>query len=91
MFLRISGRVQGVNYRNSAKRQADELGLIGWVRNTSEGTVELLVGGEGPEVEALITWCGTGPQRAEVTEVEARPATEAQLETLPEVGFQVRR
>lgn len=83
--------MQGVNYRNSTKRQADELGLVGWVRNTSGGAVELLIGGEGPAVDSLITWCRTGPQRAEVTEVADRPASEEELSSLPGAGFEVRR
>ncbi len=83
--------MQGVNYRNSAERQADELGLIGWVRNTSDGAVELLVGGEGPAVDSLLSWCHEGPTHAEVTAVEAREATAEELTTLPELGFEVRR
>lgn len=46
-FARVTGRVQGVSYRASAKAEADEFGLIGWVRNTADGAVELLTGGEG--------------------------------------------
>ncbi|TLP73260.1 acylphosphatase [Nesterenkonia sphaerica] len=89
--VRVTGTVQGVNFRNSAKRQAEELGLVGWVRNTPDGAVELLIGGDGPAVEALISWCGTGPKRAEVTSVETREASAAELQALPAEGFRVRR
>ncbi|NDK31326.1 acylphosphatase [Nesterenkonia haasae] len=87
----VTGTVQGVNYRNSAKRQADELGLVGWVRNTPDEAVELLIGGDGPAVDSFISWCAKGPRRAEVTSVDTREATDEELQTLPRAGFEVRR
>lgn len=90
-FARVTGKVQGVNYRNATKRQADELGLVGWVSNTDDGAVELLVGGAGPMVEALLSWCRRGPKRAEVDSVEDREAAAEELKTLPDSGFEVRR
>lgn len=90
-FARITGEVQGVSYRASAKAEADELGLTGWVRNTADGAVELLLGGEGPDVGALLRWAQQGPAAAEVAEVRSRPATEEELRTLPPAGFEVRR
>lgn len=89
--VHVTGTVQGVNYRNSAKRQADDLELIGWVRNASDGAVEMLIGGEGPAVDSFISWCAKGPKRAEVSSVDTREATEEQLQTLPSIGFEVRR
>lgn len=90
-FARITGRVQGVAFRASAKEEADELGLVGWVRNTDDGAVELLVGGEGPAVEALLRWAEEGPAAAEVSSLEAREADEQELQTLPDTGFEIRR
>ncbi|WHS35886.1 acylphosphatase [Auritidibacter ignavus] len=90
-FVRITGTVQGVNFRNSAKQQADQLGLVGWVANTEDGAVELVVGGSSPEVDSLLAWCHTGPERAEVTEVQDREASNRELAELPESGFHVRR
>ncbi|GAA1454142.1 acylphosphatase [Nesterenkonia lacusekhoensis] len=90
-FARITGRVQGVAFRASAKEEADELGLIGWVRNTDDGAVELLVGGEGPAVDALLRWAEEGPGAAEVGSVQAREAAEEELQTLPGTGFEIRR
>lgn len=87
----ISGRVQGVAYRAAAKAEADDLGLIGWVRNTADGAVELLVGGDGPAVEALLRWAGKGPEAAEVTEVQQWEADEQDLASLPQAGFEIRR
>lgn len=90
-FIRITGRVQGVNYRNSAKRRADELRLTGWVRNTSDGAVELLAGGDPTAVDELIAWCHQGPQNAVVDSVAAREATAEELTTFPDFGFEVRK
>lgn len=90
-LARVTGTVQGVNYRNAAKRQADELSLLGWVRNTDDGAVELLIGGDGPAVDSLLAWCRRGPRRAEVDAVDEREASVEELESLPGSGFVVRR
>lgn len=90
-FARITGRVQGVNYRASAREQAEDLGLTGWVRNTGDAAVEVLVGGEGPAVDSLIRWCRSGPRRARVENVEIREADAEELATLPASGFAIRR
>lgn len=70
VHLRVFGRVQGVWYRGSAQRAAVGLGLGGWVRNRSDGTVEAVA--EGPEdaVEAFVQWCHRGPELATVEGVE---------------------
>jgi acylphosphatase len=65
----ISGRVQGVYFRASAKEQASELGLVGEVRNLEDESVEVLVAGEEQKVEQLIAWCHIGPPSARVEEV----------------------
>ncbi|HYE55916.1 MAG TPA: acylphosphatase, partial [Chitinophagaceae bacterium] len=66
----IRGKVQGVYFRVSAKKVADELGLRGEVRNLRDGSVEVLVVGEEEKVRELADWCHRGPSRAEVREVE---------------------
>ena len=68
--LLISGKVQGVFYRASAKETADRLNLRGWIRNTKKGNVEALVTGDNPSVQAFITWCKTGPKNARVKEIK---------------------
>ena len=67
--LVIEGRVQGVWFRDSTRRQALALGVSGWVRNRRDGSVEVLA--EGPEgpVTQLIAWCQHGPSGARVTQV----------------------
>jgi acylphosphatase len=62
----ISGRVQGVAFRQSTVDEAQPLGLEGWVRNLPDGRVEVLAEGARPQVEALVTWCRRGPRLARV-------------------------
>jgi acylphosphatase len=67
--VQIRGRVQGVFYRATCARQAEALGVSGWVRNTADGTVEAVFEGETSAVEAITRWCRTGPAGARVDEV----------------------
>lgn len=64
--IRVSGRVQGVGYRISLQDEAQRRGVTGWVRNRRDGTVEALLQGPGPAVEAVITWARRGPPGARV-------------------------
>ena len=61
--LRVYGLVQGVYYRHSTIQQAQRLGLHGWVRNRSDGSVEALVQGAADAVQTLIAWAHQGPAR----------------------------
>jgi acylphosphatase len=63
----ISGWVQGVYFRASARDVADAQRLSGWVRNRMDGTVEAVVEGEKDAVQAFIAWCHGGPPGAQVT------------------------
>ncbi len=67
--LRIRGLVQGVFYRDSTRREAQRLGLRGWVRNRSDGSVEAVARGPSEQVAALIDWCHEGPAPARGVEV----------------------
>jgi acylphosphatase len=69
--LRIHGRVQGVFYRGWSVAAARALGLRGWVRNRSDGSVEMLVQGEAAQVEEMIARCRAGPPAARVERIEA--------------------
>jgi acylphosphatase len=84
---RVTGLVQGVYYRASAAERAEQLGLSGWVRNTSDGAVELEAEGPEDRVEELVSWCRRGPPAAEVREV----TTEWVPATGGDRGFRVRR
>jgi acylphosphatase len=63
----VSGRVQGVFYRDSCRAEAQRLGVRGWVRNRADRTVEVVAEGPRDRVEQLLTWCRQGPPRATVT------------------------
>lgn len=68
--LTISGKVQGVFYRESMRTQAERLNVTGWVRNRSDGTVEAMVQGTAEAVAAIIAWARRGPKQAQVLKVE---------------------
>ena len=84
--LRIHGRVQGVFYRAWSADEARLLGVRGWVRNRSDGTVERLVAGAEEAVERMIERCRQGPPAARVERVEVEPSDEA-----APAGFEKRR
>ena len=68
--IKIFGKVQGVFFRKSAKDEAVKLGLVGWVRNNNDGSVELLAAGEKEKLDEFVSWCKAGPALAEVENVE---------------------
>ena len=68
--LRIHGRVQGVWFRESMRQEAQRLGIVGWVRNRDDGTVESVVQGTAPAVETITEWARRGPDGALVTRLE---------------------
>jgi acylphosphatase len=70
LHLLIHGRVQGVFFRDSMRREAQRLALTGWVRNTAEGTVEAIVQGEQAALEKIVQWAQHGPSQAQVSQVE---------------------
>lgn len=67
----VSGVVQGVGYRQSCRHVARSLGLVGWVRNNPEGTVELLAQGDEAAIDVLTAWVWDGPSHARVSGVES--------------------
>lgn len=67
----VRGRVQGVFYRAETQQSARRLGLTGWVRNVSDGSVELVACGERTKLDELERWLWQGPPRANVDEVVA--------------------
>jgi acylphosphatase len=67
----VQGGVQGVNFRSTTQSRARRLGLAGWVRNRSDGTVEVLAQGPKPALEQLLQFLHQGPPAASVSAVQA--------------------
>jgi len=70
----VSGLVQGVGYRFSTVRAAEQLGVAGWARNLADGRVEVHAQGAPAAVAALVDWLRQGPPAAEVSGLRAEPA-----------------
>jgi len=68
--LKIYGRVQGVAFRWSARSKAEDLNLVGWVKNVNDGTVECQVEGGEVQLEKFLEWIKNGPRFAKVNEVK---------------------
>jgi acylphosphatase len=65
----ICGKVQGVNYRHSAKVEADRLGVKGFIKNEANGDVYLEIEGEEEQLNKMIRWCRIGPAKSRVSEI----------------------
>lgn len=72
--VRISGQVQGVFFRVWAKEKADQLGVMGWIRNRLGGEVEGLFVGPEEAVDALVAVCREGPKGALIDDIKTEPA-----------------
>ena len=73
----VTGRVQGVGFRWSARRAAERIGVAGWVRNTGDEAVEAHVEGPDERVDAMLAWLARGPDGATVKQVEIEEASAA--------------
>ena len=65
----VDGQVQGVWYRESCRREAEEQGVAGWVRNNEDGSVEAVLEGEPEPVSRVLEWMRHGPPHSMVTRV----------------------
>jgi acylphosphatase len=72
--FRVTGRVQGVFFRASARQVGEGLGLQGWVRNRGDGAVEGHLQGDDTTVQAMLDWCREGPPHAAVERLTWEPA-----------------
>ena len=72
MHLIVTGRVQGVFYRSTAKRSAMDLKLKGYVKNMEDGSVEIKAEGPEEKLQEFLDWCWKGPENAEVKNIEIR-------------------
>ncbi len=80
----VTGRVQGVFFRDSTCREARRRGVAGWVTNRADGSVEAVLEGEAGAVDALVAWMRRGPARARV---DSQTVTEE--DPVGEAGFRV--
>ena len=86
LSITISGKVQGVYYRQSAKEKAQELGITGSVKNLPNGDVFLMATGAPEQLKQLVEWCRIGPSRAVVNNVQVQ-----QIEGRLFSGFTIQR
>jgi acylphosphatase len=75
----IKGKVQGVFYRATAKKKADEIGVKGWIANTDAGDVEVVCSGTKEQLKEFIEWCRQGPPLSKVEDVETTDTNEQQF------------
>lgn len=87
VLARIRGHVQGVGFRAWTKRQADTLGVTGWVRNEPDGSVMTLLAGEEDQVAAMLVRLGSGPPGAAVRTVDTEDGDPADAEEAFSVRF----
>ncbi len=87
--VRVRGNVQGVWFRGWTEERAREVGLDGWVRNRTDGSVEAVVCGDEAAVEQFLDDCWQGPPAARVTSVEVEDA-DAEAPSLRGNGFRTR-
>ncbi|HPJ94598.1 MAG TPA: acylphosphatase [Deltaproteobacteria bacterium] len=72
LHLTIHGRVQGVWFRATTREMAQKYRIMGWVRNTTDGSVEAHIQGEESAVDKMLSWCRQGPPGARVDDVDVR-------------------
>ncbi len=75
VHVAVSGRVQGVSFRDATRQEAERLGLSGWVRNTEDGNVEAVFEGDPDAVNQMVEWCKSGPSSADVEDVSTEKET----------------
>lgn len=73
IHLVITGKVQGVFYRATAKRMATEFGVTGWIKNTTHNSVECVATAGNESLQKFINWCSKGPLNAVVRDVIIKP------------------
>ncbi|KPF69325.1 hypothetical protein IP84_05425 [beta proteobacterium AAP99] len=83
----VSGRVQGVGFRDATQDMGQQLGLAGWVRNRSDGTVQVYARGEAPMLGELRAWLASGPPLARVDGVLDLPVSGNERSISPSQSF----
>ncbi|AHM03928.1 Acylphosphate phosphohydrolase, putative [Roseibacterium elongatum DSM 19469] len=78
MMVSVTGRVQGVGFREWTRREATRRGVVGWVRNERDGSVSALIEGAPEAVDAMLAAMNSGPLRARVDHLSAMPGAETE-------------
>ncbi len=86
-LCRVTGRVQGVFYRASTQAQARKLGVTGYAKNLTDGSVEVLAVGSAAQVDVLVQWLWQGSPTSAVAQIEAADVDVAGLRELPSDFF----
>lgn len=86
LLVRVEGHVQGVFFRHHTREEAMRLGVRGWVRNCSDGSVEALICGSETQLQAMVAWLKHGPPTAQVG---ALSTSEMNIDPAP-ASFEVR-
>ncbi len=76
LHVQIHGKVQGVFFRDYTRRKAEELNIIGWVRNSPDGSVEAFISGEDMQIKKMLEWFEQGSPYASVQKVSTRASAE---------------
>ena len=84
--ITVSGKVQGVYYRQSTRERAAELGITGTVKNLRDGSVHIIATGTKEQLDELKNWCSKGPSRAVVEHIEVK-----ELPLQPFESFRIER
>ena len=71
-YVFVTGKVQGVYFRQNTKEMAEQNGVTGWVRNLPDGRVEAVLEGNETSVNEVIKWCHAGPPNAKVESVDVK-------------------
>ncbi len=79
--LVVQGRVQGVWFRAGTQEQALRLGVSGWAKNCSDGTVEIHAEGDKETLQQFVSWCRKGPPAAQVSNLEVQWVSPQKLHT----------
>lgn len=72
VYVRVSGRVQGVGFRYSTAREAERLGVAGWVKNAADGSVEVWGEGAPDKLRVFLQWLRKGPPFSRVDSLDTR-------------------
>ncbi len=87
VHLLISGKVQGVFFRETARKIAVQLNIKGWIKNTNDEKVEAVITGEKEAIDDFVNWCRVGPERAVVKDISISQREESDFEKFEVIRY----